>query len=101
MGLKRKVRGNGTLATRHIRGKCNISEGYGIPRESGNVTCYESGKGPVDPASDEDHWKHIGDVSLHHVRQHAGICVSGTETKCAIADKMKRIYSWNNDWNLL
>lgn len=60
-------------------------------RESGNVTCYESGKGPVDPASDKDHWKHIGDVSLHHVRQHAGICVSATETKSAIAKQKVRL----------
>lgn len=60
-------------------------------RESGNVTCYESGKGPVDPASDEDHWKHVGDISLHHVRQHAGICVSAAETQRAIVDKIKHI----------
>lgn len=38
-------------------------------------TRHKSWKGPVDPASYEDHGKHVGDISLHHVCQHAGICV--------------------------
>ena len=33
----------------------------------------ESGECPVDPASDDDHGDDIGDISLHHIRHHAGI----------------------------
>ncbi len=47
--------------------------------ESELITCYKSWEGPVDPASNEDHGKHIGDISLHHVCQHAGIC---EKTQC-------------------
>ena len=41
---------------------------------SKTVTCYESRKGPINPATDEDHGKHIGDIAFHHICQHAGIC---------------------------
>lgn len=38
------------------------------------ITCYKSWERPVDPAADEDHGQHIGDITFHHVCQHAGIC---------------------------
>lgn len=38
------------------------------------ITCYKSWKGPVDPAADEDHGKHVGHVTFHHVCKHAGVC---------------------------
>lgn len=51
--------------------------------ESESNTCHKSWKGPVDPASYEDHGKHVGDISLHHVCQHAGICLN---TQCEWAE---------------
>ena len=30
----------------------------------------EAREGPVDPASDDDHGQHVGEVPLHHVRHH-------------------------------
>lgn len=98
MGLKRRVSGKGTLAVRREAGrefniafannKIILPESTFCLRSAPNaasftwgesITCDKSRKGPVDPASDEDHGKHVGDVSLHHVSQHAGICVRGAE----------------------
>lgn len=96
MGLKRRVRGKGTLAVGDMAQKKKLSVAfwwnnrqvksnnvslcrpctvYHKLRESESSTCHKSWKGPVDPASDEDHGKHVRNVSLHHVCQHAGICV--------------------------
>lgn len=44
-----------------------------------SITCDKSRKGPVDPASNEDHGKYVSNVSLHHVSQHTGICIQGVE----------------------
>lgn len=44
-----------------------------LPR-SDVFTCNKSWEGPINPPSDEDHGKHVRDVALHHVCQHAGIC---------------------------
>lgn len=91
MGLKRRVSGKGTLAVRREAGReFNIAFPNKIilPKSifclrsfkwGKSITCDKSWKGPVDPASDEDHGKYVGDVSLHHVSQHAGICVQGAE----------------------
>lgn len=38
------------------------------------ITCYKSWKGPIDPTSDKDHGKHVGDIAFHHICQHAGVC---------------------------
>ena len=40
------------------------------------LTCLsgeKSGKGVIDPASDDDHGQHVGHVTLHHVRHHVWI----------------------------
>lgn len=49
-------------------------------------TCYESREGPVDPAANEDHGEHVGDVTFHHVCQHTGICENTQRTTCKSSD---------------
>lgn len=97
MGLKRRVSGNGTLAVQREAGRefsialpnkivlpesifCLCSAPNAASFKWGkSITCDKSRKGPVDPASDQDHGQYVGDVPLHHVSQHAGICVQGAE----------------------
>ena len=38
------------------------------------VTGEEAGECPVDPAPDDDHGDHVGEVALHHVSHHCWIC---------------------------
>lgn len=41
---------------------------------SAKLTDDESRESPVDPSTDHNHGQDVGQVSLHHVSQHAGIC---------------------------
>lgn len=36
-------------------------------------TSYEARESPVNPASNNNHWQHVGNISLQHIHHHCRI----------------------------